>query len=141
MPAAVIAICSNPDCTRHAAAPAPGEVPEACPTCGAPMLTDCWKCSAPLVDPRSSYCTQCGVPLKRVLPRRQPAPPHVLVCTNPECDWGITVVSAATVPSRCATCGSGLAAECWKCGTRITDPRQHYCGACGVPLKRQRRPA
>ncbi len=141
MPAtSVIAICSNPDCTRHAAAPRPADLPAACPTCGAPMVDRCWKCEAPVTDPFSSYCRACGVPLKRVLPRAGRPEPVIAICGNPDCDWAVAVERAAARPSRCARCGASLLSHCWKCGARVVDLRQHYCQACGVPLKRQPRP-
>jgi rRNA maturation endonuclease Nob1 len=106
------------------------------------MVHECWKCTAPLADPSASYCAACGVPLKRVLPRREAgAAPLVLVCTDPECDWASGGVSAVAMPTRCPECGTEVTAECWKCGARIKDPKQSYCGACGVPLKRGRRTA
>ncbi len=141
MQAGVIAICSNPDCTRYAGADVPSDLPEMCPACAAPMLARCWKCEAPLTDPFSSYCGRCGVPLKRVLPRPGAAGPLLAICGNPECDWAVEVKQVFALPSRCPQCGTSLLSRCWKCGARVVDPDQHYCYACGVPLKRQlRRP-
>jgi len=134
------AICSSPDCTRSTTAPRSDALPATCADCGAPMVSACWKCAAPVTEAGATYCAHCGVPLKRVLPRRDAAP-LVLVCGNAECDWAITSVSASAMQTRCPSCGSEVTAECWKCGARITDPRQHYCATCGVPLKRDRRPA
>lgn len=139
--AAAIAICSDPECTRHAAALTAAALPDACPTCGAAMVNRCWKCEAPLGDPFSSYCADCGVPLKRVLPRTERLAPLLAICGSPECDWAVAVDRTAALPSRCTACGTGLLSQCWKCGTRITDRQQHYCQACGVPLKRHRRSA
>ena len=129
------AICSSPDCTRSTTALRVEALPETCVDCGAPMVTACWKCGADVPEAGALYCGKCGVPLKRVLPRREAAP-LVLVCGNPECDWGIAGVSAAAMETRCPRCGTEVAAECWKCGARISDPEQHYCATCGVPLKR-----
>jgi len=140
MPAA-IAICSNPDCTRHAAAARPAELPTACPTCGAPMVARCWKCEVSITDPFTSYCAHCGVPLKRVLPRAERREMLLALCGNPECDWAVTVEHTAAMPSRCPRCGTAVVSHCWKCGTRAVDITQLYCAACGVPLKRQKRPA
>lgn len=134
------AICSSPDCTHSTTAARSDAPPTTCAACGAPMVTTCWKCGAAVTEAGTSYCAHCGVPLKRVLPRRD-AVPLVLVCGNAECDWAITGVSASARQTRCPTCGSEVTAECWKCGARISDPGQHYCAACGVPLKRGRRPA
>lgn len=143
MPPGVIAICSSPECTRHAAAQAAGDLPRACPTCGAPLLAACWKCAAPITDPFTAYCAACGVPLKRVLPlpRRAQAARLVAICSDPECDWAVAVLEAAALPTRCPACGAALAGDCWKCGSRVTETDQHYCGVCGVPLKRRRQPA
>ncbi len=138
---AAIAICSDPDCTRHAAAATPAALPSICPTCGAAMVARCWKCEAPLQDPSSSYCADCGVPLKRVLPRMERQAPLLAICGNPDCEWAIAVDRTAALPSRCPTCGTGLLSHCGKCGTRISDLHQHYCQACGVPLKRSKRSA
>lgn len=142
MPATgVIAICSNPDCTRHAAAAQPAELPAACPTCSAPMIDRCWKCEGAIADPFSAYCAHCGVPLKRVLPRAEPREPLLAICGNPDCDWAVAVERTAVLPSRCPRCGTGLLSHCWKCGARVVELHQHYCTVCGVPLKRQKRPA
>lgn len=138
MPTAVIAICSNPDCTRHAAAPVLNELPHHCPTCGAAMLDRCWKCEQPLADPFSSYCTHCGVPLKRILPRSEPREPVLAICSNPECSGAVQAVMSAAFPSRCPRCHAPLISHCWKCGARIVEAEQHYCQMCGVPLKRTR---
>jgi|GEM_PF-1168113 len=134
------AICSSPECTSSTAAPRSDALPVICIVCGASMVTACWKCGIAIGAEEAQYCAHCGVPLKRVLPRRD-ATPLVLVCGNPECDWGITGVSAAARETRCPRCGTEVTAECWKCAARINDPDQHYCAACGVPLKRGRRPA
>lgn len=136
----VIAICSNPDCTRHADARAPVDLPEVCPTCGSPMLARCWKCEAVLTDPFSSYCFRCGVPLKRVLPRSERGGRRLALCGNPDCDWAVETRQASALPSRCPRCGTSLVAHCGKCGAPIVDLHQHYCQVCGVPLKRQLRP-
>jgi predicted amidophosphoribosyltransferase len=136
-----IAICSNPDCTRHADADVPSDLPETCSGCGSPMLARCWKCETPLTDPQSFYCGRCGIPLKRVLPHPRGGAPLLAVCGNPECDWGIEVVQVAALPSRCPECRTPLVSRCWKCGAGVRDINQHYCQACGVPLKRQLRPA
>lgn len=142
MPAiGVIAICSNPDCTRHAAAPRPADLPAACPTCGAPMVDRCWKCETAVADPFVSYCAACGVPLKRVLPRPGRPEPLIAVCANLECDWAVVVERASMLPTRCPRCAVAPLSHCWKCGARLVDLRQHYCQVCGVPLKRQQRPA
>ncbi len=138
---AAIAICSNPDCTRHAAAPNPADLPSACPTCGAPMTDRCWKCEALLADPFAAYCAGCGVPLKRVLPRTERQEPLLALCGSPDCDWSIAVDRTAAMPSRCPTCGTALLSHCWKCGARVVDLLQLYCQGCGVPLKRQKRHA
>ncbi len=138
MPTAVIAICSNPECTRHAAAPLASELPQRCPTCGAVMLHRCWKCEQPLADPFSSYCAHCGVPLKRILPRLEPREPLLAICSNPECSGAVTAAMIAALPSRCPQCHSPLISHCWKCGARIVEAEQHYCQICGVPLKRLR---
>jgi predicted RNA-binding Zn-ribbon protein involved in translation (DUF1610 family) len=95
MPTAVIAICSNPDCSRHAAAPETSELPQSCPTCGALMLDRCWKCERPLTDPFTAYCTHCGVPLKRILPRPEPRTPWLAICSNPECDGAVETMLIA----------------------------------------------
>lgn len=129
------AICSSPECSRSATAPRFEDLPATCPTCAALMLQTCWKCGAEIAAETSLYCADCGVPLKRELPRSS-AVPLVLVCGNPECDWGMAGASASAMQTRCPTCGGEVTAECWKCGTRITDPGQHYCARCGVPLKR-----
>ncbi|HLW48650.1 MAG TPA: hypothetical protein VKW09_12895 [bacterium] len=135
-----LAICSSPDCTQSATAARPEALPDTCAECGAAMVYQCWKCGAAVADVTASYCAACGVPLKRVLPRREAAAALlVLVCADPECDWASAGVAAIAMPTRCPECGSEVAADCWKCGTRIADPRQHYCAACGVPLKRGRR--
>jgi ribosomal protein L37E len=134
------AICSSPECSRSTTAPSPDVLPAICAACGAAMVTTCWKCGTAVASAGTSYCSHCGVPLKRVLPRRD-ATPLVLVCGNAECDWGIAGVSAAAMQTRCPRCGTEVTAECWKCGARIDDPDQHYCAKCGVPLKRDRRPA
>jgi len=98
MPTVLIAICSNPDCTRHAAAPRSEQLPERCPTCGSSMLERCWKCERALADPFASYCTYCGVPLKRILPRSEPCEPLLAICSNPECDGA--VVSEVSLAAR-----------------------------------------
>ena len=136
MPTAVIAICSNPDCSRHAAAPYASELPQSCPTCGALMLDRCWKCERSLTDPFTAYCTHCGVPLKRILPRLEPRAPLLAICANPECDGAVETMLIASHPSRCPKCHSPLISHCWKCGARVVDRQQHYCQVCGVPLKR-----
>jgi hypothetical protein len=136
MPAGVIAICSNPECTRHAAASLSSALPSSCPTCGSEMLDRCWKCELPVTDPFSSYCVGCGVPLKRVLPKAQSRTPLLLICSNPECDGAVETFATATLPSRCAKCQAPLISHCWKCGTRVIDREQQYCQNCGVPLKR-----
>ena len=136
MPHVVIAICSNPDCTRHAAAPPEQELPQRCPACGASMLERCWKCEQLLVDPLSSYCTYCGVPLKRILPRIEPREPLIAICSRPECDGAVTTVSTATLPSRCPKCYAPLIAHCWKCGARVVILQQYHCQLCGAVLKR-----
>ncbi len=142
MPAtAAIAICSNPDCTRHAAAANLVDLPPTCPTCAAPMVDRCWKCETPLTDAFSTYCSRCGVPLKRVLPRAERQAPLIAICGNPDCDWAIAVDRTAALPSRCPRCRTALLAHCWKCGTRVVDLHQHYCQTCGVPLKRHTRSA
>jgi len=138
MPTVLIAICSNPDCTRHAAAPRSEQLPERCPTCGSSMLERCWKCERALADPFASYCTYCGVPLKRILPRSEPCEPPLAICSNPECDGAVETVRVATLQSRCPKCHSPLVSHCWKCGAKVVDLRQHYCENCGVPLKRLR---
>jgi hypothetical protein len=136
-----LAICSSPECTVSATAARLEALPDTCPGCGGVMVHECWKCAAPVAEAMASYCKACGVPLKRVLPRREAAAaPLVLVCSDPECDWASAGVSATAMPTRCPVCGTEVTAECWKCGVRIADPRQSYCGACGVPLKRGRRP-
>jgi predicted RNA-binding Zn-ribbon protein involved in translation (DUF1610 family) len=140
MAADTIAICSNPDCTRHAAAPRPADLPAACPSCGAPMIDRCWKCDGPVSDPFGSYCAHCGVPLKRVLPRVTPQEPLIAICGNMECDWAIMVERTALLPTLCARCGTALVSHCWKCGARTVDLHQYYCQSCGVPLKRRRQP-
>jgi predicted RNA-binding Zn-ribbon protein involved in translation (DUF1610 family) len=137
----VVAICSNPDCTRHAAALRPADLPSACPTCGAPMVDRCWKCQGVVEDPFSSYCAYCGVPLKRVLPQVGRPEPLISICGSPICEWAVTVERTAALPSRCPRCGTGLLSHCWKCGARVVDLHQHYCQVCGVPLKRQQKPA
>ena len=137
MSAQVIAICSNPDCARHAAAPRSVDLPAACPSCGAPMVDHCWKCERPLTDPFSSYCAHCGVPLKRVLPRLTPRLPLIAICENIECDWAVAVERTALLPTRCARCGAALLTHCWKCGARTVDLQQQYCQECGVSLKRR----
>lgn len=134
------AICSSPECTHSTTALRPDALPEICATCGAPMVSTCWKCGAEVEEASALYCAHCGVPLKRVLPRRDAAP-LVLVCGNPECDWALGGVSAAAMQTRCPQCGTEVTADCWKCGARINDPEQHYCATCGVPLKRGRRRA
>jgi ribosomal protein L37E len=135
-----LAICSSPDCTGSATAPRPEALPERCADCGETMVHECWKCAAPVANVTASYCAACGVPLKRVLPRRDAAAvPLVLVCGDPECEWASAGVSATAMPTRCPECGSEVSSDCWKCGARVEDPRQHYCRACGVPLKRGRR--
>ncbi len=134
----VIAICSSPDCSRHAAAPRASELPERCPTCGAAMLERCWKCERPLSDPFSSYCAACGVPLKRVLPQLEPRAPMLAICSNPECSGAVETMMTANLPSRCPRCHAPLISHCWKCGARVVEAEQHYCQMCGVPLKRQR---
>jgi ribosomal protein L37E len=135
-----LAICSSPDCTSSANAPRPDALPETCAECGAMMVHECWKCGASVVDITASYCAGCGVPLKRVLPHREAAAPLlVVICGDPECDWASAGVSTMARPTRCPECGTEVASECWKCGARIDGPQQHYCGACGVPLKRGRR--
>jgi predicted RNA-binding Zn-ribbon protein involved in translation (DUF1610 family) len=141
MSATVIAICSNPDCTRHAAAQTEAGLPPACPTCGAAMLARCWKCAEMVTDPFSSYCEYCGVPLKRILPRAVPREPRVAICMNPDCDWAVAAIQLTLLPSKCPRCGSALVSHCWKCGVRVVDLQQHYCQACGVPLKRRKRSA
>lgn len=137
----IVAICSNPDCTRHAAPDARGSLPGTCPTCGAPMLDRCWKCAIALTDPFSSYCGSCGVPLKRVLPRAPKRAPVLVLCGSPDCDWAAEIVSTAALPSRCPVCRTPVVSHCWKCGAHVIDLAQLYCQACGVPLKRQPRPA
>ena len=136
MPTVLFAIYSNPDCARHAAAPLEDQLPHLCPTCGASMLGRCWKCEYLLVDPFSSYCTYCGVPLKRILPRSEPREPLIAICGNPECDGAVAAERTATLPSRCPKCHTALISHCWKCGARVVDVQQHYCQVCGVPLKR-----
>lgn len=136
----VIAICSSPDCTRHAAAVRPADLPATCPSCGAPMVDRCWKCEEPVTDPFSSYCALCGVPLKRVLPRPAPREPLIAICGNIECDWAVMVELTALLPTRCARCGATLVSHCWKCGARTVDLHQQYCQVCGVPLKRRQQP-
>jgi hypothetical protein len=131
------AVCSSPECTRSTAAPRSDALPGTCPVCGAAMVATCWKCGAPVAGAGSLYCGLCGVPLKRVLPRRT-AEPLVLVCENPDCAWAAAGASATAMQTRCPACGGVVTAECWKCNTRITDPAQHYCARCGVPLKRVR---
>jgi predicted RNA-binding Zn-ribbon protein involved in translation (DUF1610 family) len=138
MPTVAIAICSNPDCSRHAAAIQSSELPQSCPTCGAAMLDRCWKCEQLLADPFSSYCAGCGVPLKRILPRVEPRAPLLAICSNPECSGAATTTVTATFPSRCPRCHSPLISHCWKCGARVVEAEQHYCQMCGVPLKRLR---
>jgi ribosomal protein L37E len=137
--APLFAICSSPECSGSATALRSEGLPHTCAACGAAMVGDCWKCGRPIADAGALYCADCGVPLKRVLPERDAAP-LVLVCGNPECDWAHAGVAAAAMPTRCPKCGSEVSAECWKCGARINDPAQYYCAACGVPLKRGRRP-
>lgn len=136
MPTAVIAICSNPDCSRHAAAPIESDLPRRCPTCGASMLDRCWKCERPLLDPFTAYCTHCGVPLKRILPRTERREPLRAICSNPDCDGAVETALTAAHPSRCPKCHAPLIAHCWKCGARVVDLEQHYCQMCGVSLKR-----
>jgi ribosomal protein L37E len=102
------------------------------------MLDRCWKCEQPLTDPFASYCTSCGVPLKRILPRAEHREPVLAICSNPECDGAVETALTATLPSRCPKCHSPLISHCWKCGGRVIDPQQHYCQVCGVPLKRLR---
>ena len=63
------------------------------------MLERCWKCEQLLVDPLSSYCTYCGVPLKRILPRIEPREPLIAICSRPECDGAVTTTN---------TCAGGL---------------------------------
>lgn len=138
--ATLFAICSDPECTGSANALRFEALPEICAVCGAPMITTCWKCGAGVPEATAGYCRGCGVPLKRVLPRHAAAP-LVLICGNPECDWASAGSSAGAMQTRCPQCGSTVTADCWKCGARISDPRQHYCAGCGVPLKRGRRPA
>jgi len=140
MQAEVIAICSNPECNRHAGARVLIEIPDTCPACGSPMLTQCWKCETPLTDPFMTYCAHCGVPLKRVLPRTERGRRFLAICGNPECDWAVEVQQASALPSRCPRCRTVLVSHCWKCGSGIVDLHQHYCQVCGVPLKRQLRP-
>jgi predicted amidophosphoribosyltransferase len=135
-----LAICSSPDCTQFATAPRGEALPDTCADCGAAMVQECWKCESAVTDATASYCAACGVPLKRVLPRREAAAAHlVLVCSDPECDWASAGVPAMAMPTRCPECGTEVTTDCWKCGARITDIRQLYCGVCGVPLKRGRR--
>jgi predicted RNA-binding Zn-ribbon protein involved in translation (DUF1610 family) len=136
MAAAQIAICSSPDCTRHASASADGRLPVECPTCGSQMLDQCWKCDRPLTDPFSAYCEACGVPLKRILPQGAVHEPLLAICSNPECDEWVTTTRLAALPSRCPTCHAPLVSHCWKCGARVLAGDQHYCHDCGVPLKR-----
>lgn len=136
MPAAVIAICSNPECARHAAALLSSGLPSTCPTCGSAMLSRCWKCELPVADPFSSYCSGCGVPLKRVLPKVEARLPLLAICSNPECDGAIETRMTAAFPSRCPKCQAPLISHCWKCAARVIDRDQQYCQACGVPLKR-----
>ena len=71
--------------------------PERCPTCGSSMLERCWKCERALADPFASYCTYCGVPLKRILPRSEPCEPLLAICSNPECDGAVETVRVATL--------------------------------------------
>lgn len=140
MPATgVIAICSNPDCTRHVVAPRTADLPLVCPACGSRMVDRCWKCEAVVTDPLSSYCASCGVPLKRVLPHGARPEPHIAICGNVECDWAVVEERTSALPSRCPRCHTRLVSHCWKCGARIVDAGQGYCHACGVPLKRQHR--
>ena len=135
-----LAICSSPDCMSSASALCPNSLPETCAECGAVMVHECWKCRTSVVDITASYCAGCGVPLKRVLPHREAVAPFlVLICGDPECDWASAGVSTTARPTRCPECGAEVASECWKCGARIADTQQHYCAACGVPLKRGRR--
>ncbi|HKV43460.1 MAG TPA: hypothetical protein VJT32_02105 [bacterium] len=138
MPAVLIAICSNPDCTRHAAAPRASDLPLQCPSCGAAMLAQCWKCERLLTDPFTSYCIDCGVPLKRILPLATRPEPLLAICANPECSGAVQTSRTVTFPSRCPKCHSPLVSHCWKCGARIIALEQHYCQGCGVPLKRLR---
>ena len=97
MPAGVIAICSNPECTRHAAALLSSALPSRCPTCGSEMLDRCWKCELPVTDPFSSYCVGCGVPLKRVLPKAESRTPLLLICSNPEVGLKAIIAVHSTV--------------------------------------------
>jgi ribosomal protein L37E len=103
------------------------------------MLDRCWKCERPLTDPFTAYCTHCGVPLKRILPRLEPRTPWLAICSNPECDGAVETMLIAAHPSRCPKCHAPLISHCWKCGARIVDLQQHYCQVCGVPLKRLQR--
>jgi ribosomal protein L37E len=135
-----LAICSSPECSYSASAARLEALPETCIDCGAVMVHACWKCGIAVAEVTASYCAACGVPLKRILPRPEAAAaPLVLVCADPECEWASAGGSAAAMPTRCPECGAEVASDCWKCGTRITEPRQHYCAVCGVPLKRGRR--
>jgi predicted amidophosphoribosyltransferase len=133
----VIAICSNPDCTRHASAAAAAQLPRECPTCGSAMVDQCWKCDRPLADPFSAYCAACGVPLKRILPEVEAREPLLAICSNPECDGWVATMVLAALPSRCSRCHAPLVSHCWKCGTRVVEADQQYCQFCGVPLKRR----
>jgi rRNA maturation endonuclease Nob1 len=105
------------------------------------MVDRCWKCAVALTDPFSAYCARCGVPLKRILPRTKERAPILAICRNSDCDWAITVDRTAALPSRCPKCRTSLLSHCWKCEARIADLNQHYCQACGVPLKRHKRSA
>ena len=134
-----IAICSNPDCTRHAAATTPGGIPARCPTCGAPMFDRCWKCEASVTDPFSSYCAHCGVPLKRILPRHTVTRTVIAICANPECDGAVEATTTSALLSRCPKCRTALISHCGKCGARVVDPLQRFCQVCGVSLKLQQR--
>lgn len=135
-----VAICTNPECS-HTAGLRPGESPAACPVCGCSMLHRCWKCGGPVADPSAAYCRTCGVPLKRILPRSARRASVVVICTGPECDWGVVVEETGLLPSRCPLCGAAPLSHCWKCGAPVVDPGQAYCQPCGVPLKRRRRTA
>jgi predicted amidophosphoribosyltransferase len=134
--ATAIAICSNPDCTRHAAAAQAAQLPERGPTCGFVMVERCWKCERAIVDPFSAYCADCGVPLKRILPNVEAQRPVIAICSNPDCTGAIETAALAALPSRCERCHAPLVSHCWKCGTPISAADQHYCQFCGVPLKR-----
>ncbi len=63
--APLVVICTGPECEWGAVVEDAGLLPSRCPECGAAPLSHCWKCGAPVGDPRQSYCQPCGVPLKR----------------------------------------------------------------------------